>query len=238
MSEWKTRRFWTSATVSDLGEGFGVELDGRPVRTPGKLPLLLPTRALAEALAAEWDAQEGLIDPRAMPLTRAANSAIERVATQRAAVIEALAEYGDTDLVCYRAETPDALVLRQSRAWDPLLHWAQATYGARLIAVAGVVHRAQPPAALQRLKAPLHGMSDFQLTGFHDLVGLSGSLVIALAAAEGAFEAEDLWTRSRIDENWQRDQWGPDEDADNIAEGKRRGFLSALRFYRLSEETP
>lgn len=237
MSEWKAKRFWKQAGVVESGKGFGVELDGRPVHTPGKHPLVLPTRAMAEALAAEWDAQQGYIDPRAMPLTRAANSAIERVAPQRAAVIAALAEYGDTDVTCYRAETPEGLVQRQSRAWDPLLDWAHAAYGARLITVAGVVHRPQPPATLRRLTAPLQDMSDFQLTGFHDLVGLSGSLVIALAASEGAFEPEDLWARSRIDEDWQREKWGSDEEADRVAGDKCRGFLSALRFHRLSTET-
>ncbi len=236
MSEWRARRFWKEARVVAEADGFGIALDDRPVRTPGKLPLRVPTRALARALAAEWDAQEGRIDPGAMPLTRAANSAIEKVAPQHEAVAAMLAAYGDTDLTCYRADRPEGLVRQQSEAWDPLLDWAASRYGARLIPVQGVMHQPQNATALQRLEAPVLGMTAFQLAGFHDLVSLSSSLIIGLAAVEGLFPADDLWARSRIDEDWQIHQWGEDAEAARAAATEKRAFLDGLEFFRLSSQ--
>lgn len=233
MSEWKARRFWTSAEVVPTGDGYGVALDGRPVRTPAKAELRLPSRGLAEAVAAEWEAQEDVIDPTVMHVTRAANAALDKVAPQRAEVVAMLAEYGDTDLVCYRADAPEGLVERQTTAWDPLLDWAEERFGARLISVQGVMHAAQPPAALDRLAAPLQEMSVFELTAMHDLVSLSGSLVIGLAAAEGAWPAGTLWEHSRIDERWQQEFWGVDSEAEAMAEERRRAFLRARRFLEM-----
>ncbi len=236
MSEWKARRFWKAATVEPLERGWTVRLDGRPVKTPGKSDLVLPTRALADAVAAEWQAQETVIDPRTMPFTRAANSAIEKVAPQRAEVAQMLAGYGDSDLTCYRAAGPEELVERQAAAWDPLLDWADAEFGARLIPVEGVMHQPQPPRALERLAAPLVTMSDFQLTGFHDLVAISGSLVIGLAAARDAFGIEALWDASRVDERWQQEHWGEDEEAAEAAAAKRADFLQAHRLFHMARE--
>ena len=141
MTEWKARRFWKSVTVEPLDEGFGIRLDDRPVRTPGKLALRVPTRALAQEIAEEWELQDGVIDPLSMPFTRAANSAVEKVAPQRAEVAAMLAGYGDSDLLCYRAAAPDELVARQAAAWDPLLDWAKTRHGARLIPVQGVMYK-------------------------------------------------------------------------------------------------
>jgi len=236
MSEWKAKRFWTDACVVDCAPGFGIELDGRPVRTPGKSLLVVPTRALAQAITAEWDAQTGKVDPETMPLTRTANSAMEKVAPQKSEVAILLAAYGDTDLTCYRAEAPEELVRRQIEAWDPLLDWAAETYHARLIPVQGVIHRAQTETALCNLTKPLMEMSEFELAGFHDLVSLTGSLIIALATIQGLHSAETLWSTSRIDEDWQAQQWGADDEAQAMAEGKRRAFLDGLSFYRLSAE--
>ncbi|MDM7255674.1 MAG: ATP12 family chaperone protein, partial [Paracoccus sp. (in: a-proteobacteria)] len=123
MSEWKARRFWQQAQAVRDGDGWGVTLDGKPLRTPGKHPLIVPTKALAQAIAAEWDAQESVIDPNSMPLTRAANSAIEKVRPQREEVALMLAEYGGTDLLCYRADTPEDLAAREAKGWDPLIDW-------------------------------------------------------------------------------------------------------------------
>ncbi len=234
MSEWHAKRFWKAAHVVEEPTGFGIALDARPVRTPGRLPLIVPTRALAQALAAEWDAQDDRIDPGRMPLTRAANSALEKVAPQQAEVAAMLAAYADADLTCYRADAPVALVRRQAEAWDPLLDWAAEAYGARLIPVQGVIHQPQNPVALQNLAEPLKTMSAFQLTGIHDLVSLSGSLIIGLAAISGLHPPPDLWTRSRIDEDWQIEQWGEDAEAAKMAEGKRRAFMDGLHFYDLS----
>lgn len=236
MSEWKLKRFWKAAGAdTDPGEvGYRVLLDGRPVRTPAKALLAAPTRAMALAIAAEWDAQEAEIDPTTMPMTRAANAAIDKVAVQRAEVADMLAAYGDSDLLCYRAEAPEELVARQAEAWDPALDWAAAELGARLEVFVGVIHAPQPPEALARLAREVHGLTAFQLAAFHDLVSLSGSLVLGLAAARGWREADALWAMSRIDETWQEEQWGYDEEAAEAAEVKARAFLDAKRFFDLS----
>ncbi len=234
MSEWKARRFWKQATVLDTGDGYEVLLDARPVRTPSKSPLRLPTQAMAEAMAAEWDAQEKQIDPRTMPVTRAANTAIDTVTPRRAEIVALISEYGDSDLTCYRAASPDELIARQAAAWDPLLDWAADTFHARLFAVEGVMHAAQPPESLARLTEHVDAMDPFVLTGFHDLVALSGSLIIGLAAAYGHATPEDLWQRSRIDETWQEEQWGTDEEASRVAQNKRTAFLDAHRFYEMA----
>lgn len=236
MSGWKARRFWTRATVAEVVGGFSVRLDDRPVRTPAKAPLVVPTAAMAQAIASEWQAQEKTVDPATMPVTRAANAAVDKVGPQRAEVAGMLAAYADADLTCYRAATPAALVERQASAWDPLLDWAARRYGARLIPVEGVVHAAQPRRSLERLAVPVHRMTAFELTGFHDLVCLSGSLIIALAATNRLFPLSDLWQRSRIDEIWQEEQWGVDEDAAAAAASKRRAFLDGYAFYAMSQE--
>ncbi|QFT82793.1 ATP12 chaperone protein [Roseovarius sp. THAF27] len=234
MSEWKAKRFWKEAAVVEDEGGYGIRLDGRAVRTPAKAAMIVPTRALAEAVAAEWDAQEDLIQPGTMPVTRSANAAIDKVRHQHAEVADMLAGYADTDLLCYRADSPDSLVRWQAEAWDPLLDWAEARYGARLVSVAGVMHRPQEAGALAQFSAEVHAMDNFTLTAFHDLVGLSGSLVIGLAALEEARPAEDLWELSRLDERWQEEQWGIDDEARAVEAVKRAEFLHAKRFSALS----
>ena len=144
MAGWAAKRFWTDVTLVELPGGYGIRLDARPVKTPAKAPLVVPTRGLADAIAIEWRAQQGVIDPTGMPFTRSANSAIDKVAAQRAEVVDLIAAYGDADLICYRATVPARLVARQSAAWDPLLTWA-AGIGAPLQALPGVIHAPQPP---------------------------------------------------------------------------------------------
>ncbi|WP_375691617.1 ATP12 family chaperone protein [Pseudooceanicola sp. LIPI14-2-Ac024] len=234
MSDWKAKRFWKEVTVDETPDGFAVLLDARPVRTPAKAPMHLPTRALAQAVADEWQAQEAEIDPRTMPATRAANAAIDKVAVQFDEVAELLSAYGDSDLLCYRADAPQELAERQAAAWDPLLDWAAETFGARLEPRQGIMHAAQDAAALARLGAEVRKLSNFELTAFHDLVGLSGSLVLGLAALHDHLPAEELWELSRIDERWQEEQWGHDEEAAEIAEIKRGSFLAAKRFHDLT----
>ncbi|RKF12869.1 ATPase [Roseovarius spongiae] len=233
MSEWKSRRFWTRAEVARAKGGHTIELDGRPVRTPLKSALIVPTRAMAEAIAAEWDAQEEVIAPLSMPVTRSANSAIDKVAPQRAAVADMLADYGDADLLCYRAAAPAELVAQQAAAWDPLLDWADSELGARLGPRTGVMHEPQDPAALRKLRAEVHALDDFALTALHDLVSLSGSLVIGIAAMRDAQDIKTLWEISRLDENWQISIWGEDEEAAQAAAHKAEAFLHAKRFFDL-----
>ncbi|KRS13403.1 ATPase [Roseovarius atlanticus] len=235
MSEWKAKRFWKEATVVEDQGGFGIRLDGRPVKTPAKAALVVPSRPLAEAIAREWDAQDELIRPETMPNTRSANAAIDKVHHQHAEVADMLAAYGDADLLCYRADSPDSLVQRQAEAWDPMLNWAKARFGAQLVPVAGVMHRPQNAKALALFSAHVHAMDDFTLTAFHDLVGLSGSLVLGLAALEDARPATELWDLSRIDERWQEEQWGADEEARAVEAVKREEFLHAKRFGDLTK---
>jgi len=236
MSDWKAKRFWKEAGVVEEEGGFGVRLDGRAVRTPAKAALIVPTRALAEAIAAEWNAQEGKIDPGTMPFTRSANAAIDKVARQKSEVAEMLAAYGDSDLVCYRATGPVELIEKQAAAWNPLLDWTESVLSAKLLVVEGVVHVPQDAAALARLRAHVDALDIWALTAFHDLVSLSGSLVIGFAALDGFYPAETLWNLSRVDETWQAEQWGSDEEAEEMAARKQSDFIHAKRFYDLSRK--
>ncbi|AAV93835.1 hypothetical protein SPO0518 [Ruegeria pomeroyi DSS-3] len=234
MSDWKPKRFWKQAAVAETAEGYAVELDGRPVRTPAKAPLLLPTRALAEAIAAEWDAQESEVDPINMPFTRTANAAIDKVRIQQAEVADMLAAYGDSDLLCYRADSPAELVELQAQTWDPALDWAAETLGVRLRPVQGVMHQPQPASAIETLTRKVHALNPFQLAAFHDLVSLSGSLVLGFAAALNWRKADEIWQISRLDETWQEEQWGPDDEARALAAVKRAAFLHAKAAYDIS----
>lgn len=234
MSEWKQKRFWTEVSVQEDEDGYAVALDGRLIKTPAKTPLILPGRAMAEAVAEEWAAQEGVIDPLSMPFTRSANAAIDKVRTQHAEVADMLADYGDSDLLCYRADNPQELVTRQAEAWDPALDWAESALGVRLEPRSGVIHRPQAPENLERLRAQVHALDAFRLAAFHDLVSLSGSLVLGFAAAQGWRDAETLWQMSRLDELWQEEQWGPDDEAAAVEAHKRAAFLHAKAFHDFS----
>jgi chaperone required for assembly of F1-ATPase len=233
VSVWSARRFWTTASVEAVAGGFTVHLDARPVRTPLKAPLVVPTQALAEAIAAEWQAQDGKVDPATMPFTRTANTAIDKVAPQFDAVVEMVAAYGDSDLLCYRASSPSELVDRQAQGWGPLLGWAATDLGAPLVAVPGVMHIDQPADSLDRLRQLVEEQSPFQLAAFHDLVALSGSLILAIAVTRHRLTAEQAWHLSRLDEEWQISQWGEDAEAAEVAALKRGAFLQADRFYGL-----
>ncbi len=211
-----------------------MHLDGRPLLTPSKSPLIVPQERIALAIAEEWQAQTGEIDPEKMPVTRTANAAIDKVRPQFDAVVEQIAAYADTDLLCYRAEAPKELRERQAKAWDPLLDWAADAFGARLISGTGVIHIPQDTNALSRLRQTALAMDSFQIAAFHDLVGLSGSFVIGLAATRKFLPIEELWKRSRVDEDWQVENWGVDEIADRESTLKFRDFLHANRFFDLA----
>ncbi|KQT31345.1 ATPase [Sphingomonas sp. Leaf412] len=222
------KRFWKEVTVD--GDG-GVRLDERPVRTPGRLPLILPTRALADAVAKEWRGVGETVDPRAMPLTGLANAAIERVGAATAAD---LARYGDSDLLYYRADAPEPLVARQGAAWDPLLDWARTRYDVHFDVVAGVMHRAQPAATVARLADAVAARDRFALAALSQVVTLTGTLVGALALAEGAVDADALWRAAHVDEDWQAELWGADESAAAVRANRRRDYDAAVRFMELA----
>jgi chaperone required for assembly of F1-ATPase len=238
MSWTPAKRFWRGVQVRAAEGGFEVLLDDRPLRTPSRLPVVVPGAALARAIAAEWEAIEGEIRPEALPFTRMTNTAIDRVPVQRAAVVEAILDYADSDLLCYRAEAPAALAFRQSTAWDPWLAWARHAFGAPLFAIVGVMPEPQPPASVEALGRAVEAFDDFALSALGELVTLSGSLVLGLAVAHGALAAEDAWDLSRLDEAWQAEHWGIDAEAEAAAARKAADFLGAAEFLSLLGDKP
>ncbi len=233
MSNWKTKRFWKEAVAEPCEGGFTVRLDARLVKTPLKALLTVPTFAMAEAIAAEWDAQTGLVKPETMPVTRTANSAIDKIVPQFDEVADLLAAYGASDLICYRATEPQALIARQAQAWDPMIAWAADGLQAPLIATGGVIHIAQDPVSLQRLTEQVFALDAFRLAGIHDLIAISGSLVLALAVTHRRVTATEAWALSRVDEHWQQELWGIDDEAAEYAALRQAAFLQADRFYGL-----
>lgn len=233
MSAWKPKRFWKDAVADACDGGFTVRLDGKAIRTPAKAPFVLPTMAMARAAAAEWAAQDEELRPETMPITRAANSAIDKLGAQFDDVVTLLAEYGDSDLLCYRAEGPEGLVARQAAAWDPLLAWARDELGAELRTTAGVMHIDQPPEALARLRAELAGATPFELAALHDLIAITGSLILGLAVARGHLSAAEAFSKSRIDEQWQAELWGQDDEAAQSEAAKAAALDEAARFHAL-----
>lgn len=231
MSEWAAKRFWKDVSVEEVEGGFSVLLDARTVMTPGKRVLAVPSRRMADRIVAEWDAQDGKIDPLSMPWTRSANTALDKVGEHRAEIETHLIGYAGTDLLSYRAEKPDELIRRQAEGWDPVVDWVARCFDVELAVTRGVMPINQSPKALSRLSDAMTGMTDFQLTGFHDIVTLSGSYVLALSAVHRRAEPAEIWALSRIDEDWQIEQWGEDEAATDQAQAKRLAFLHATEFF-------
>jgi len=225
------RRFYKRAeVVAADGGGFAVRLDDRAVRTPGKRPLVASTRAVAELIAAEWAAQGETIEPMSMPTTRLANSAIDGVAGALAATRAAIANYAATDLVCYRAAAPEALVALQAAAYDAVLAWARDTLGAGLVTTVGVAHVAQPEAALAAARAAVEAYADpFAVAALHVMTSLTGSLLIALMTARGALSAEAAWRAAHVDEDFQIGLWGEDDEAKRRRAARRRDFEAAAK---------
>lgn len=237
MTEWKRKRFWTRVGTEPGAAGFVVALDDRPVRTPAKDALELPSRALAEAVAAEWQAQDGEIDPETMPLTRLANSALDKVSKQHGAVAEMIAEYGENDLLCYRAEGPDGLVSRQAAQWGPLLDWAAHDLRIRLQVQSGLMPIPQPDRSRAEIRRRTAALDAFELTALHELVTLSGSWVIGYAALSGIRPPEALWQTALIDELWQEERWGQDSEAIAARDARRTAFLTAHGFACLARDS-
>ena len=227
------KRFWKAAEAVETPGGWAVRLDGRPVKTPAQQPLVVPARALGEAIAAEWNAVEEKIDPRAMPLTGLANAAIDRVAADPAAFAAGLAAYGEGDLACYRADGPSELVARQCASWDALLDWARQHYAVEFATTVGVIHVAQPPETIETLRTTVQGLDPFRLAGLSPLVTIGGSLVAALAVVEKAITAQEAWDAVTIDDRWQLEQWGADAEAEAALENRRRDFFAAAQFLEL-----
>ncbi|MDP1027354.1 ATP12 family protein [Sphingomonas sp. KR1UV-12] len=226
------KRFWTEVTVADGG----VLLDGRPVRTPGRLPLVLPTAALADAVAAEWRAVEGDIDPRAMRLTGLANAAIERIAPAPGVFAAGLASYAETDLLCYRADEPAELVARQAEMWDPPLDWARGRYDVHFTLATGIIHQAQPAATVARLAEAVAAQDAWVLAALSPIVTLTGSLVLSLALVEDAIAPGAAWDAAELDATWQAERWGQDALAAEALAARRMEYDAAVAFLRLTDQ--
>ncbi|WP_294278819.1 ATP12 family chaperone protein [uncultured Sphingomonas sp.] len=221
------KRFWKDVTVDAERV---VRLDDRPVRTPGRVPLALPTPALAEAVADEWRGVKETVDPRAMPLTGLANAAIDRIAADPAPFAEGLARYAETDLLCYRADSPPELVERQDAVWNPLLDWARDRYDLHFTLVTGIMHQPQPEATVERLAQAVAVLDPFRLAALSPVVTITGSLVLGLALLEGAADADAVWQAAHVDEDFQAEIWGEDYLAIEAREAKRREYDAAVRF--------
>jgi chaperone required for assembly of F1-ATPase len=228
------KRFYKAAEAVPAGaDGFAILLDGRPVMTPAKRKLAIPAAALADAVAAEWNAQGEKVDPRSMPLTGLANAAIDRVAPDPESFGRSLSKYGEGDLLCYRAEGPESLVRRQAEAWDILLQWARRRFDVDFTLVEGIVHRPQPPETIERLARAVAARGPFELAALSPLVTISGSLIVALALAERAIDLDEAWAAATVDESWQAEKWGEDKLAAAALEARRLEFEAAWRFLDL-----
>ena len=228
------KRFYKDAAAGEASEGgHPVLLDGRPVRTPARRLLAAPQRALAEALVAEWNAQENVVDPARMPLTRLANAVIDAVADRPQPVADEIAKYLGSDLLFYRADAPAGLVAKQSEAWDPVLAWARDVLGARFVQIEGVIYAAQPEQAVAAARAAIP-LDVWRLGGVSLVTSLTGSALLALALAQGAIAADAAWDAAHVDEDWQMSQWGRDELALERRSYRRKDFDAAVSVLRLS----
>ena len=227
------KRFWKTATTVPQDGGRGIALDGRPVRTPARTPLVVPSEKLAEAIAAEWNAQGSDIDPAAMPMTGIANAAIDLATGDRAAFAETIAAYAQTDLLCYRDDRDAALQGEQAAAWNPLLAWAEARHGIEFALAQGVLPIDQPAATVAALREAVHALDPFRLAPLSPLVTIGGSLVAGLALVDDAFAADMLWGAVSLDELYQERRWGADSEAQKARARRAADWGNAARFLRL-----
>jgi chaperone required for assembly of F1-ATPase len=229
------RRFYKTVSVAGTKAPFSIRLDERPLRTPLKRALELPTKALARAVATEWEEQAEKIEPHTMPLTRLANTALDRVEPDRDRIINEIVDFAGSDLVCYRAEQPFGLVERQATDWQPVIDWARSALAAEFQVTEGVVHVRQPQAALHATRDYLAQKSAWDLTAIHNITTLTGSALIATMACANAVPASEAWTAAHVDEDWQIEHWGWDEEARHRRNHRRREFDTCLRFCELSQ---
>ncbi|MSO89739.1 MAG: ATPase [Rhodospirillaceae bacterium] len=225
------KRFWREVAIAAGDSGFAVTLDGKPVRTGRGEPLVVAHAALAQDIAAEWRGQGEKLDPATMPLTRIAGAAIDRDAADRAAVIDRVAAFAGTDLICYRANSPSALAQRQATQWQPLIDWAAGQFGARLHVVDAIAPCPQPPAALATLREAVNVFDDLRLAALEAAVMAAGSLIIGLALAEGRLDADEAAAMSQLDELFQAERWGDDPDAVRSREERRQTLAAAAAVF-------
>ena len=229
------KRFYKEAAAQGADGAFRITLDGRPMKTPAKAAFVVPTRVLAEAIAAEWAGVPDKVEINAahLPLTRLAATGIDRVGPQRGNVVADTAKYAGSDLLCYRAAAPDSLVKSQHDAWQPLLDWAAEHYGARFTVVKSMTFRQQPGDAVFRLRDAVDTYDNLALSALFNLTHTSGSLIIGLAVAEGRLDAEGAFAASLVDELYQIERWGDDPAALKHREGVRKDLTACARFLAL-----
>ncbi|MEQ8371058.1 MAG: ATP12 family protein [Alphaproteobacteria bacterium] len=232
------KRFYKTVSTVSANGGFSVCLDGRPILTPGRARLIVPTAALAEAVAAEWEEQTEEINPAAMGLTRLVNSALDRAAAAPGAILDQVMAYVDTDLVCYRSDEPPDLAAAQAAAWDPVVAWAERRFDIHLALTTALLPQAQSPAVHQALRAAVAARQTMALAALGAMTQASGSLLVALAVAEGALAAEPAWRAVRVDERWQASRWGEDAEATRLEQGQWREFSDCVRFLDLLRPSP
>lgn len=231
MNDWAPKVFWSEVGLTKTEDGFSVVLDERPVKTPAKQLLVMPTQAIADMVADEWRAQSETVDPETMPTTRLANSALDRVTPQFADIADMLGEYGATDLLCFRSDIAE-LSARQTTAWDPVLDWAADRLNVRLVITEGIMPVDQPKDSLRALRGRLDMFNPFELAALHDLITISGSLVLALALAENHVDVNVAWNSAHLDEAYQAEQWGHDAEAVKRARKRHADFAHAAAILR------
>lgn len=229
------KRFYKLVAVTDQ---LGIALDGRNVKTPLKAALVLPTRPLAEAVAAEWNAQVDVINPHAMPLTKLANTAIDRAISESSKIAAEILEFAGSDMVCYRAESPAGLVQRQTAHWDPIIAWAKADMNVDFATVNTITHKRQSSAALRALEAHIKSLDPFSFVAVHNLSTLTGSALLAAMTAAGKIMADAAWLAANVDEDWQIETWGEDAEAAARRAGRRDEFSACVRFVNLAHNRP
>ena len=235
MSEWKQKRFWKSVHVVSSEAGYFIKLDDKILKTPAKRQMMLPTEALAKKVASEWDEQVEEIDPTTMPFTKSANAVMDKVSEQYEEVSSLLGEYGETDLLCYRADSPPELQKRQKTGWDPILKWAENIFKVQINCGIGIVYIPQNENLFSEIHRKISSLNIFELTAFYDMVSITGSLILGLAIINGRLSAEEAYQLSRIDEQWQLEQWGEDEEAQVASNLKNIAILHSEEFFALSD---
>ena len=235
MSEWKQKRFWKNVHVVSSETGYLIKLDDKILKTPAKKQMLLPTEALAKKVASEWGKQVEEVDPTTMPFTKSSNAALDKVSEQFEEVSSLLGEYGDTDLLYYRADSPLELQKRQKTGWDPIVNWAENTFKVQINCGMGIVYIPQDAKLFSEINIKINSLSIFELTAFYDMVSITGSLILGLAIINGRLSAEEAYQLSRIDEQWQLEQWGEDEEAQVASNQKNIAILHSEEFFALSD---
>jgi len=235
MSEWKQKRFWNNVHVVSSEVGYFIKLDNKILRTPAKKQMMLPTEVLAKKVASEWDEQVEEIDPTTMPFTKSANVALDKVSEQFEEVSSLLGEYGETDLLYYRADSPPELQKRQKTGWDPIVKWAENTFKVHINSGTGIVYIPQNEKLFLETRRKINNLSIFELTAFYDMVSITGSLILGLAIIDRRLSAEEAYQLSRIDEQWQLEQWGEDEEAQVASNLKNIAILHSEEFFALSD---